>query len=248
VFEGDYAGALRLYERETELEKKSGRIAGAVYALINQADMLWRLGRYSESAVRLSEAQAALAELGDHARGPRERLDLVQADSFLSQLRIREAAVKAKQALASAEGGIAGRVIAAQALQGLALVQLGDVAGGREACARSLRAAEAGGNPAWISLAKLAAAEAALLAGDAETGKLASDAREHCRRFGHSELALRALLLQRKAAQRSGDTELAREIAVTFAGESAGLEQVWGTGLLQAYLQRPDIRRLIPAR
>jgi Tfp pilus assembly protein PilF len=248
VFEGDYAGALALYERETELEKKSGRLAGTVYALINQADMLWRLGRYSESAVRLSEAQAALTELGDDARGPRERLDLVQADSFLSQLRTREAAVKAKQALASAQGGITSRVIAAQALHGLALVQRGDIAAGREWCARSLRAAEEGGNPAWISLAKLAAAEAALLADNPEAGKLAADAREHCLRFGQRELALRALLLQWNFEQRFGEIPRMRELAVTFARESAGLEKFWGTGLLAAYLQRPDIRRLIPPK
>ena len=246
VFEGDYAGALALYERETELEKKSGRLAGTVYALINQADMLWRLGRYSESEVRLSEAQAALTELGDAARGPRERLDLVRAESLLSRLRIREAAVKAKQALASAQGGIAGRVIAAQAVQGLALVHRGDIAAGREWCTRSLRAAESGGNPAWISLAKLAAAEAALLAGNAGAAKFAADAREHCLRFGHRELALRALLLQWKVARSSGEIHLTRELEVTFARESESLEKSWGTGSLASYLQRPDIRRLVP--
>ena len=248
VFEGDYVGALALYQRETDLERRTGRQAGTVYALINQADILWRLGRYPESAARLSETQRLLGELGDGARGPSERLYLVQGDSLLSQLRLREAQAKAQKALASSEGGITARVIAAQAIRGLALLRLGKIQAGRELCAKALRTAEAGGSPAAISFAKVAMGEAAYLAHDPEAEKLLKAGRDHCLRYNHRELALRALLLQWNIEQKSGAVGPVRELSAAFDRESASLEKLWGMGSLAAYFQRPDIRSLMPSQ
>jgi hypothetical protein len=173
---------------------------------------------------------------------------LVQGDSLLSQLRLREAQAKAKKALASTEGGITARLIAAQAVRGLALLRLGDIAAGRELCAKALRTAEAGGSPAAISFAKVAMAEAAFLAHDPEARKLAKEGRDHCLRYNHRELALRALLLQWNIEQRSGAAGPAREFGAAFDSESASLDKLWGAGSLAAYLQRPDIRSLIPPK
>ena len=245
VFEGDYAAALALYQRETDAERRSGRLAGTVYALINQADMLWRLGRYAESAARLTEAQGPLRELGSGSRGPRERLDLVQADSLLSQRRFREAQMRAKSALTSSQGGITARVTAARSISGLALVRSGEITAGRELCARSLRTAETGGSPGNISLAKVAMAEAAVLTRDPLAQRIAKDARDHCLRYGHREFAFRALLLEWKVERASDTTETSREFKAAFDRESADLEKSWGAGSLAIYLRRPDIRSLL---
>jgi Tfp pilus assembly protein PilF len=248
MFEGDYAGALSLYQRETDLEKRAGRRAATAYALINQADMFWRLGQYDESADRLLEAQSILPGLGEGARGPRERLDLVQAEFLLSQLRVRRAQARVNKVLASSEGGITARLIAAQTIRGLALVRFGELAAGKELCARALRTAEAGRSPASISLAHLALAEAAFLARDPEAARLAGESREYCLRSNHAELALRALLLEWAVAHRSGDRAHAEQLRVAFDHELASLEKLWGAGSVVAYRQRPDIRNLMPPR
>ena len=106
VFEGDYPAALGIYAREAELQRRSGRLAGTAYALINQGDMLWRLGRYQESAARLEDAHKILQQLRDGSTAPLKRLSLVRAHALLSQLRPREARLQARAAASISRPGI----------------------------------------------------------------------------------------------------------------------------------------------
>jgi hypothetical protein len=91
--------------------------------------------------------------------------------------------------------------------------------------------------------------EAAFLAHDPAAEKLLKDGRDHCLRFNHRELALRALLLQWNIEQKSSaGGGAARELSAAFERESASLEKLWGAGSLAAYLERPDIRSLMPSK
>jgi tetratricopeptide (TPR) repeat protein len=244
TFKGDYRAALELYEREAELQRKSGRLAGAAYALINQGDILSKLGRYDESAVRLRDAEALTKKLGDGARGPSERLDFVRSASLLSRLRAAQAQAAARRSLNSAGGGTALRIVEAQAVLGLSFARLGQARDGQDWCAKSLRLAESGAAPAGIAFAKVAAAEAALLARDPRAAGLSSEARDYCQRYGHREWAFRALLIGWSAARgmRAGGTHL---WASTFERESKELERAWGEASFSAYLHRPDIQSLL---
>ena len=244
AFEGSYSAALGLYERAAIVARKSGREVGTAYASINQADMLWRLGRYTESDARLADAQAILKKLGEDGRGPAVRLDTIQAESMLSRLQPAAAKAKASVALRAAKGGAALRVVDAQAVLAVALARLGEFGAGREMCAQLLRTAERSGHLAGISIAKLAAAESLRLAGDPHAVTAIKDARDHCLRSGHRELAFRALLIQWNLERKTG---AASELAASFERESAELEKLWGPGSLAIYLRRPDIRSLIPA-
>ena len=188
MFEGDYPTALGIYAREAELQRRSGRLAGTAYALINQGDMLWRLGRYQESAARLEDAHKILQQLRDGSTAPLKRLSLVRAHALLSQSRPREARLQARAALPSAARGSALRVLEAQAAFGLALARSGQAREGRLWCERALRTAQQANIPAGISGAKLALAEAALASGDLRTGELAEEARVYSVQSGHRNL------------------------------------------------------------
>ena len=239
VFEGDYVAALDLYQRETEVEKRTGRQAGTAYGFINQADLLWRLGRYEQADARLNDAHSILGKLGKGGSGPAGRAQTVKAEILLSQLRFIEAGKMAAEALVSAADGHPLRVLAAQIVLGLARVHSGQVDSGLKILNKALRTAEEGGHPAGISAAKVAVAEAALVAKEGSAARLADEARAHCLRYGHKELALRALLLQSVTAKLAG---LA---AVELEREFLGLEKVWGNGTIAFYSKRPDIHWLI---
>ena len=207
--------------------------------------MLWRLGRYQESAARLEDAHKILQQLRDGSTAPLKRLSLVRAQALLSQSRPGEARLEARAALPSAAPGCALRVLEAQAALGLALARSGQAREGRLWCERALRTAQQANIPAGISGAKLALAEAALASGDPRTGELAEEARVYSVQAGHQESAFRALLVKWNFEFHRHRAAAAAQSAAAFHAASREIEAMWGNGSLAAYLQRPDLSSMI---
>jgi hypothetical protein len=210
-------------------------------------DMLWRLGRYQESAARLEDAHKILQQLKDGSTAPLNRLSLVRAQALLSQLRPRAARLQARAAVPSADRQSALRVLEAQAALGLALARSGQGPEGRQWCERALRTAQQADIPAGISGAKLALAEAALASGDPRTGELAEEARIYSVQSGHRESAFQARLVKWNFESHRNGAAAAAQSAAAFHAASKELEAMWGPGSLAAYLQRPDLSSMIRA-
>jgi hypothetical protein len=111
-------------------------------------------------------------------------------------------------------------------------------------CDDGVRAAEATGDPLFISIAKLALAEALLEAGEPEAARDAAlSAEGFFARAGRVESDWRALAVAGKACRRLGDEAGARQYFTRAAAQLNSLELSWGEQAA-GYLSRQDVQRL----
>jgi hypothetical protein len=101
-------------------------------------------------------------------------------------------------------------------------------------------------NDPWqLAKARLALAEAMLLAGDSQGAAAnAQQAADVFSRLGQAESEWRSLTVAAQATQNLGDKTRAREYAMRARDSLSKLEQQWGGDNYKSYLGRPDIQRL----
>jgi tetratricopeptide (TPR) repeat protein len=246
MYQGDYRSAQELSARKAAIEGKSGRAVGQGLSLLNEAEAFWHLGRHREFNERIGQARAIVNALGKGGVNVENLLALVEAGGLLSQLRAAEARELAGKAMQAARGNSPQREAWAETVYCLAIARAGRAREGARLCATALEDAEETKVPAFVSMAMLALAEATFIAGDPTIAEsLASAAREHSLKYGHREMALRALLVQWASQRRSGNHGKTEASAAAFAKESSFLWEEWGAGSLESYVSRPDIRALI---
>ncbi|MBL8209557.1 MAG: protein kinase [Bryobacterales bacterium] len=78
---GDYPRARNHYGASASIHRRIGRKSDLAYALMNQADQLWQMGRYGDAADRLNEASSAAA--GDQR--VRGRIEITRAEMAASR-------------------------------------------------------------------------------------------------------------------------------------------------------------------
>jgi tetratricopeptide (TPR) repeat protein/predicted Ser/Thr protein kinase len=236
-----YAEALHHFREGYEASRSAGIPLNAAYALLNQGDMLWRLGRYAEARAALAQMPSAIEALDEENKQLLlGRTRLVGALLALSERRFDEARKEAIQALALADERLDAEVkyvlCAAQVFSGA-----GQAA--RRACDEAIKSAEHDGDPRLVANATLALAEAALEGGDARRAREAAlKAQELFTRGGQRESGWRAWLTAGRASLRLGERETAREQLSRAEQTLSGLEQTWGAGAFRGYAARPDVQ------
>ncbi|HUE03813.1 MAG TPA: protein kinase [Bryobacteraceae bacterium] len=201
----------------------------------------------NSSGTAINELNVALmhAQLGHKGSSPAATPQAGSTNSvtalqiILMQERFAEARAKAEALLASADAGDRETRRGASLVLGLALARSGAAARGLVACRQAFDLAHAAGNPAAEADALLAAAEAALDAGDrAAAAGYAGRARAFFETSRKPESLWRAGVL----LLRSGAPDHA--IVAEAAAALAELQASWPAEDFQSYLDRPVIRRM----
>jgi tetratricopeptide (TPR) repeat protein len=238
-----YPEALEQYERAYGMNKSIGNRLGIAFNQASRADILWRLGSYTD-------AQKAVAEAQEIANDPKSgykqlipELERNLAQQALSQRRFPEARAKAEHALALAGDEYKSVTIEAKLAICLAQISSGAVREGKPNCEAAVKLAEEAGDNALLSRATLTLAEALLGAGDFQGARdRAASAQARFAKGGQQDSEWRAWLIAGLASQRLNDSDKGREQLAQAKAVLSQLEQKWGAEPYKSYLTRPDIQ------
>jgi tetratricopeptide (TPR) repeat protein/tRNA A-37 threonylcarbamoyl transferase component Bud32 len=236
--------ALSHYDINYETVKSLNAKVNIGYAAVSRADVLWQLGRYDEARVALSEALAIAEPVGhDPLKDLQAEIHLTKARMALSERKSTDALAEAEQALKIRAGQSKATLVEAGYISGLAQSRSGRTAEGRKRCEEALNIARTIEAPLLLSGALLALSESALLAKDAPAAL--ADSTEAQQRFGarkQHESEWRALMIQARASELTGDKSRAEQLAKQAGTILTGLQQEWGAESYRIYLTRPDIQ------
>lgn len=238
-----YAEALESFEQSYAIQKSLNNQLQIGYALLNRGAAHWRLGRDEEARRDLGEAttlagrdDAAFKELQAHVL-------LVQAQMSLADRDFRSAIDRATQANALAGEQVKIVRVRAGYLMGLAQSLAGQTRVGQKACEEATEAAASLNDPPLVARARLALAEASLVAGDNQRAiTAAQESRAFFTSAALAEAEWRAWLIEGLATQKAGEHEKAQSCRNRASELLASLEQKWGGEVFQKYINRPDIR------
>ena len=241
-----YPQALIRYTESGDLSRKLGNPLRVSFALVNQGDMSWRLGKYDEAKATLAELDGYLSALSNDNRYKqiwKAWSHLYLAQMYLSQRKLNEARSQSSLALSAASPDDLETKVEINAVQCLIEVAAGAANKGRLLCEQ---AANVDLEPASVSHkahVQLALAEAKLETGDAAGCVDASlQAQQIFAKLHESEREWRAWLLAARASQRLGNLDGMRQQLSNAQALLNGLKEKWGNEAFNSYLSRPDIQ------
>jgi serine/threonine protein kinase/tetratricopeptide (TPR) repeat protein len=237
-----YPEALIHIDQSYSIAKSLGNQKDIGLSLMSRASVLWRLGRYDEAQASLAEA-SSIAEQANGGKNLSAWYSLAVARMALSRRQFPEAKVRSQQVLGLAGTSLKGTAVEANYTLGLAQAFSGATREGRSKCEQAVEIATQSKDPAFLSEALLALAEAQLLSGDI-TGALTTALRsqEILQRLGKQDSEWIAWVIAARASQSAGDTTKAHSFATRAADRLSGLPTKWGAENYNSYLSRPDIQ------
>jgi tetratricopeptide (TPR) repeat protein len=262
---GDYEGAHRAFAETLSTLKSGEPSLPRALAQEGLASLEMSQDRWPQALPMFDEARRGFEAIGNSSGVATNQLNAALIDALLghkvdatavpqqaaesdplSALQVvliqeyfGEARAKAEALLRSADAGDLETRCGTTLVLGLALARSGSGARGLQACRKALELAKAAGRPAEEADALLAAAEAALVAGDrAEAAGYAGRARALLESAKRPESLWRACVL----LLRSGTPD--RAAAAEAAAALGQLKASWPAEDFRSYLNRPVIRRL----
>jgi serine/threonine protein kinase/Tfp pilus assembly protein PilF len=215
------------------------------FNLLDRAYVLGSLGRFSDVPALLSQAAAIAEKPGGEIKPLSQQGQLVAAEIALRQEHFSEARDKAQKLLDAAGTQFSDISTNGTWVLGLAEAYGGAAAAGKAKCVQAVELAQRLNDPWQLAKARLALAEAMLLAGDSQGATAnAQQAADVFSRLGQAESEWRSLTVAAQATQNLGDKTRAREYAMRARDSLSKLEQQWGGDNYKSYLGRPDIQRL----
>ena len=209
------------------------------YEVTNCADVLWRLGRYSEARQMIDSIPPEKRKLPTNA----VLLDYVSAGMALSQRRFKEALDLAQHALRAAAPSTPAEIMELQILSGFAQAESGALKQAQQNCKAALDAAQRGGDRYLSAEAGLCAARSYIAAGSPrEAMPLADAALQFFSSSQQKESEWRSLLFLAEASRDSGDAASAEKYAKKALDILSNLENNWGNSTYQVYVSRPDVQ------
>src|SRR6185436_7957305 len=161
----------------------------------------------------------------------------------LSERHWSEALAKVLRASALADAGARSIAIAVLSTGGLAQTYAGAASKGQLDCEHAVRIARETTDPRLIANSLLALAEGYLQNGSTvEALQAGIEAAETFSRLGTLDLEWIAWSITARASQTAGQTQKAMEYAERAQTALARLEQLWGAGYYNSYLDRHDIQ------
>ncbi len=243
--EEKFAEALDYYTQAYQIYNSQGIQRSVGYNLTGRAEVLARLGRYSEVQSLLDQAAAIAEKPGSEIKRLSADVKLITADVALGQGAFSNAKDKAEQALAIAGTQFPEAALNGRNILGLAQAYGGAATAGRAKSAEAVHLAKQLNDPWELAKAQLALAETMLLSGDLQgASSNALQAQEVFARFGQPASEWRALAIAALARAKLGDKTEAREYALRASDSLSKLEQRWGKENYNSFLGRPDIQRL----
>jgi len=237
-----YPEALTHTDESYSISKSLGNQKDIGLSLVMRANVLWRLGRYDEAQTSLAQA-SSIAEQANAGKNLSAWYSLAMARMALSRRQFPEAKLKSQRALSLAGITLKGTAIEANFTLGLAQVLSGETRQGRIQCEQAVEIATQSKDPAFLSEALLALAEAQMLNADA-AGALttALRAQEILAGMGRQDSEWVACVIAARASRSIGDTTKAQDLGRRAADLLSGLSTKWGAENFNSYLNRPDIQ------
>jgi len=217
------------------------------YGLMNQGNILWRLGRYDEAKAKLAEA----TEIAQKSK-PKPNKDLLSwislfsAQMYLSERKFAEAIKLSEEAIELVGSDLKPVTVRATYTLGLAYSLSGRTAQGRKYCESAVRLAPSLRDPAPLSNALLALAETSLMVGDNKTALTRAD--EAQTRFAASkqyESEWRSLLIVAQAYRKVQDKQRSKQNATGAQTALENMRREWDSESYNGYTVRPDIEVLL---
>lgn len=237
-----YPEALTHIDQSYSIAKALGNQKDIALSLTLRANVLWRLGRADEAESSLAQA-SSVAEQANASKSLSAWYSLAVARMALSQRRFPEATVRSQRALALAGTNLKGTLVEGNFTLGLARAFSGATHEGRSNCEQSVEIATKSKDPALLSEALLALAEARLLSGDAAgAATTALRSQEILARVGKQDSEWVAWAIAARASQSTGDKTKAQDFATRASDVLSGLATRWGAENYNGYLSRPDIQ------
>lgn len=230
IAQGRWPEALAAYRQEYEATSLSNAEFNVQYSLVDQASVLWSLGRYRE-------AEQFLDRLGPHPLPALvNEAARVRAEIALSQRQFAAAAAQSRAILAKADLN-AGLEIEMKLVLGKALLRSGSRAQGLASIEDALALAQKGNQVSMTAQAGLAKAEAWQGSAFPALGlELVLSAQRFYASAGNSEGEWRCWL----AAARLSESP--RESAQKAAAALAQLQRKWDAESFAGYSRRPDVQ------
>jgi serine/threonine protein kinase/Flp pilus assembly protein TadD len=233
---GHYDSALKFYEKIQSTLR-------VVFGKFNRANILWRLGDYTNAQLLFDELDRVTSDPKGTFKQIEPSVKLMIAQARLSQRDFPEAIKLSNEALKIAGDKDPDVTIQGRITLGLAKALSGNRAEGLKLCSEAVKMASSAGDFTLHSRALLNEAEAALLANDASSAlKLATEAQERFARGSQFESEWHAWLIASRASQQLGDKNKAEEQLRNAQNARSKLEQLWGSDAFRQYTLRPDIQ------
>jgi serine/threonine protein kinase/Flp pilus assembly protein TadD len=238
----EYPQALIHIDESYSISKSLGNQKDIGLSLVMRGNVLWRLGRYDEAQTSLAEA-SSIAEQPNAGKNLSAWYSLAVARMALSRHQFPEAKVRSQLVLALAGTTLKGTAVEANYTLGLAQALSGGVRQGKIQCEQAVAIATQSKDPAFLSEALLALAEAQMLSADA-AGALttALRAQELLAQLGKQDSEWVAWVIAARASGSMEDTTKAQDSAKRASDLLSGLSTKWGAENYKGYLSRPDIQ------
>ena len=240
-----YPEALRNFEESYAIYKVLDIPLTIGYLLLDQSEMLWRVGRYEQARELIDQVPPVANRLdSNYKQVLLARIALLDAEIGLSEEHFIDAKVKAEQCLSLL--GSQPNHTAVEARYNLSLIQIrsGSSSAGLRSSQEAIEFAKRVNDQHLVSETLLTNAEALLENGDARSALTrALEAQERFAKSSQQESEWRAWLIAAQASQKLNDIAGAHEKIAQIDRLLADLQQKWGAGPFNSYLQRPDIKR-----
>ncbi|MDT5268019.1 MAG: eukaryotic-like serine/threonine-protein kinase [Acidobacteriota bacterium] len=242
-----YPQALEHFREGANYAKTLHNATLLTYSLLNEANMLWALGRYDDAEDIYGQLTGADSQVLGVSKNVLAYIQIAEAEMELSRQHFQEAAVKSRRSLATFKdwGGKADDLLSEiNSSLGQAEALSGARAHGRALCEEALHLASVRNDPSNVAFANLALATVLLEAGDAAGGRDAAlRAQEGFAHVRRADFEWRALAMAGKASRRVADENAARDYLSRAAASLSLFKQSLGAEAA-GYLLRPDVQRL----
>jgi len=236
-----YAEALQHFDQSYEINKSLNNQLNVGYALMNRGATRWRLGRYADARIDLDQATIVAKRDESSFKELQTYVGLIDAQIAFSERHFSDAITKSEQSLALAGNQNKIATVRGELLIGLSQSLSGQARKGRDTCQKAVDIGPAIGDPLLLARARLALAEAMLLAGDAKQAlSTAQQAQAFFATAGLPESEWRASLIQGLASQRLRDPTNAKSYLAHASELLSSLQEKWGAEVYNDYIKRPD--------
>jgi len=234
-----YPEALDHFQRALAISRDLKEVPS--YQPLHCADILWRLGRYSESEAMLRSIPVADAKRADIAVG----IDGTLAEMRLSQERFAEAYRIASDAIHKFGDMPYDRLLEFQWVEIQSENALGRTEVAKESAQKMLAAAENQGDRELIAEAQLAEAVVNTRSAPSDSAVSAEAAKSYFSQSGRKLSKWTACYIRALIAGNQKDAQLQHENAQQALDILSGIEQTWGSPVFNTYSSRPDIHRAL---
>ena len=242
VEQQNYPKALEQYNKALPIYQSVGNRFKTAYNQANQANILWRLGRFDEARRSLSAASSEAAQI-EALKPLVPTMRLTDAQISLSERNFDNARTKLNDTLKVSGTNDTDTAIEATFSLGLLQSLSGNAKEGERLCNESVKMASKGGDITLLSRAMLAQAECALESGNAQLALTkAIELQQRFAQWSQLESEWRAWVIASQASSKLGQNDRAAEQLAQGKNVCLRLQQTWGNEVFAKYISRPDIQ------